>query len=249
MAQTTTRKDKAMEFNGKRLGFLFNIMIEESKREFIIGALVFLITGIFATQLEVGEAILVMALMVGYFVSVCENSFKWYKVQNKRINSLLLPASACEKYTAIFILNLVAPAVVMFLFTIAGVGLGNMIFADCSINPSDILAWFEVFKSSEGLLVESVLLAMTSVCFYGSLFFKKVAFANLIGYAGLSFIAFHWIKEYITRAYMPAWNSPYRESFIDAYRNVMDYFGIGLNVVIFVGFMVLTYLRLKEERS
>ena len=61
--------------------------------------------------------------------------------------------------------------------------------------------------------------------------------------------AFNWIKEYISHAYMPDWNSPYRESFIDAYRDVMNCFGIGLNLVIFVGFMVLTYLRLKEERS
>ena len=98
-------------------------------------------------------------------------------------------------------------------------------------------------------MTASVLLGMASVCFYGSLFFKKVTFPNLIGYAGLSLIAFNWIKEYISHAYMPDWNSPYRESFIDAYRDVMDCFGIGLNLVIFVGFMVLTYLRLKEERS
>ena len=196
-----------MEFSGKRLGFLLNKLIEEGKREFLIVALVFLITGVFATQLEIGETILIMAVMIGYFVSVCENSFSWYKRQNKRINSLLLPASAFEKYIAIFILTLVAPAVMIFLF------------------------------------------GMASVCFYGSLFFKKVTFPNLIGYAGLSLIAFNWIKEYISHAYMPDWNSPYRESFIDAYRDVMDCFGIGLNLVIFVGFMVLTYLRLKEERS
>lgn len=239
-----------MEFSGKRLGFLLNKLIEEGKREFLIVALVFLITGVFATQLEIGEAILIMAIMIGYFVSVCENSFSWYKRQNKRINSLLLPASAFEKYIAIFILTLVAPAVMIFLCTLAGVGLGNLIFANCYISPSNILGWFEVFKSSEGLLTASVLLGgMASVCFYGSLFFKKVTFPNLIGYAGLSLIAFNWIKEYISHAYMPDWNSPYRESFIDAYRDVMNCFGIGLNLVIFVGFMVLTYLRLKEERS
>lgn len=238
-----------MEFSGKRLGFLLNKLIEEGKREFLIVALVFLITGVFATQLEIGETILIMAIMIGYFVSVCENSFSWYKRQNKRINSLLLPASAFEKYIAIFILTLVAPAVMIFLFTLAGVGLGNLIFANCYTNPSNILGWFEVFKSSDGLLTASVLLGMTSVCFYGSLFFKKVTFPNLIGYAGLSFIAFNWIKGYIFHAYKPDWNSPYRGSFIDAYRDVMNCFGIGLNLVIFVGFMVLTYLRLKEERS
>lgn len=238
-----------MEFSAKRLGFLLNKLIEEDKREFLIGALVFLITGVFATQLEIGETMLKMAIMIGYFVSVCENSFSWYKRQNKRINSLLLPASAFEKYIAIFILTLVAPAIMIFLCTLAGVGLGNLIFANCYTNPSDILGWFEVFRSSDRLLTVSVLLGMASVCFYGSLFFKKVTFPNLIGYAGLSFIAFNWIKEYISHAYMPDWNSPYRESFIDAYRDVMDCFGIGLNLVIFVGFMVLTYLRLKEERS
>ena len=47
------RKDKTMEFSGKRLGFLLNKLIEEGKREFLIVALVFLITGVFATQLEI----------------------------------------------------------------------------------------------------------------------------------------------------------------------------------------------------
>lgn len=74
------RKDKTMEFSGKRLGFLLNKLIKEGKREFLIVALVFLITGVFATQLEIGEAILIMAIMIGYFVSVCENSFSWYKI-------------------------------------------------------------------------------------------------------------------------------------------------------------------------
>ena len=183
-----------MEFSGKRLGFLLNKLIEEDKREFLIGALVFLITGVFATQLEIGETMLKMAIMIGYFVSVCENSFSWYKRQNKRINSLLLPASAFEKYIAIFILTLVAPAIMIFLCTLAGVGLGNLIFANCYTNPSDILGWFEVFRSSDRLLTVSVLLGMASVCFYGSLFFKKVTFPNLIGYAGLSLIAFNFIK-------------------------------------------------------
>ena len=152
-----------MEFSGKRLGFLLNKLIEEGKREFLIVALVFLITGVFATQLEIGEAILIMAIMIGYFVSVCENSFSWYKRQNKRINSLLLPASAFEKYIAIFILTLVAPAVMIFLFTLAGVGLGNLIFANCYISPSNILGWFEVFKSSDGLLTASVLLGLSLI--------------------------------------------------------------------------------------
>lgn len=171
--------------------------------------------------------------MVIAFLSTAYYSFEKYRKIAARISSLLVPASALEKYVCTFCLHYVLLPVLLFAFFIFGLWVGNLMFDETLFGDPTML--LDTLKRME---VEPLLLLMffaaQSVCFYGSLFFRKHAMANTFAVLMLYIIYLSWLTGWI-----PSSKAAY---------DVLDTVNTVVMWLAAAGFPVLAFFRLKEER-
>ena len=154
-------------------------------------------------------------------------AFKLYKDKNTRIHTINLPASNLEKYISIFIIHFLGVIITIYGAFYLGYCLSLQIFPNQVGFPENIEYQFSL---------QSIIsmLSIAAIMFYGSLFFKK----NSLGLT--FFIIFMCSLIFMALTYLINGKSSYVYNY---------YFDVTLNSIITIGFLLLTYLRLKEERA
>lgn len=216
-----------MEISIIRIKHILKKIWQEERMYFLF---LFLITA-FATILCANKqwtsiiGIIFLNLIVYAVISVI--AFKLYKDKNTRIHTINLPASNLEKYISIFIIHFLGVIITIYGAFYLGYCLSLQIFPNQVGFPENIEYQF----SLQSIIS---LLSIAAIMFYGSLFFKKNSFIFtwfVIFMCGLIFTAL---------TYLINGKSPYVYNY---------YFDVTLNSIITIGFLLLTYLRLKEERA
>ena len=216
-----------MEISIIRIKHILKKIWQEERMYFL---LLFLIT-FFATIMCASKqwtsiiGISFLNLIVYAVISVI--AFKLYKDKNTRIHTINLPASNLEKYISIFIIHFLGVIITIYGAFYLGYCLSLQIFPNQVGFPENIEYQF----SLQSIIS---LLSTSAIMFYGSLFFKKNSFIFtwfVIFMCGLIFMALTYLING-------------KSSYVYNY-----YFDVTLNSIITIGFLLLTYLRLKEERA
>lgn len=216
-----------MEISIIRIKHILKKIWQEERTYFLF---LFLIT-FFATILCANKqwtsiiGISFLNLIVYAVISVI--AFKLYKEKNTRIHTINLPASNLEKYISIFIINFLGVILTIYGAFLLGYYLSLQIFPNQIGFPENIDYQFSL---------QSIIsmLSTSAIMFYGSLFFKKNSFIFtwfVIFICGLIFTALIYLIKG------------------EIYYEYNYYFDVTLNSIITIGFLLLTYLRLKEERA
>lgn len=212
-----------MEISIIRIKHILQKIWQEERIYFLLLFLItFFVTILCANnQMSSIIGISILNLMICAVISVI--SFKLYKDKNTRIHIINLPASNLEKYISIFIVHFLGVIITIYGAFFLGYYLSLQILPNQIGFPENIEYQFSI----QGIIS---MLSICAVMFYGSLFFKKNSFI------------FTWfiIFMYDLIIYLISEKSSYIFNY---------YFEITLNSIITIGFLVLTYLRLKEERA
>lgn len=216
-----------MEISIIRIKHILKKIWQEERMYFL---LLFLIT-FFATIMCASNQFLsiigISVLNLTIYAVISVIAFKLYKDKNTRIHTINLPASNLEKYISIFIIHFLGVIITIYGAFYLGYCLSLQIFPNQVGFPENIEYQF----SLQSIIS---LLSIAAIMFYGSLFFKKNSFIFtwfVIFMCGLIFTAL---------TYLINGKSPYVYNY---------YFDVTLNSIITIGFLLLTYLRLKEERA
>ena len=216
-----------MEISIIRIKHLLRKIWQEERLYFLF---LFLITA-FATILCANKqwtsiiGISFLNLIVYAVISVI--AFKLYKEKNTRIHTINLPASNLEKYISIFIINFLGVILTIYGAFLLGYYLSLQIFPNQIGFPENIDYQFSLRSIIS-------MLSTSAIMFYSSLFFKKNSFIFtwfVIFICGLIFTALIYLIKG------------------EIYYEYNYYFDITLNTITTIGFLLLTYLRLKEERA
>jgi hypothetical protein len=167
----------------------------------------------------------VLKLTIYAVISVI--AFKLYKDKNTRIHTINLPASNLEKYISIFIIHFLGVIITIYGAFLLGYYLSLQIFPNQVGFPENIEYQFSLRSIIS-------LLSIAAIMFYGSLFFKKNSLVFTF------FVIFMCGLIFTALTYLINGKSPYVYNY---------YFDVTLNSIITIGFLLLTYLRLKEERA
>ncbi len=216
-----------MEISIIRIKHILKKIWQEERMYFL---LLFLIT-FFATIMCASNQLLsiigTIVLNITIYAVISVIAFKLYKDKNTRIHTINLPASNLEKYISIFIINFLGVILTIYGAFLLGYYLSLQIFPNQIGFPENMEYQF----STRSIIS---MLSISAVMFYGSLFFKK----NSIGFTCFAIIIYSMIGSWIVELIVGR---------IDY--NYNYYFDVTFNSIITIGFLVLTYLRLKEERA
>lgn len=216
-----------MEISIIRIKHILKKIWQEERMYFL---LLFLIT-FFATIMCASNQLLsiigISVLNLTIYAVISVIAFKLYKDKNTRIHTINLPASNLEKYISIFIINFLGVILTIYGAFLLGYYLSLQIFPNQIGFPENIDYQFSLRSIIS-------MLSISAVMFYGSLFFKK----NSIGFTCFAIIIYSMIGSWIVE--LIAGRIDYNYNY---------YFDVTLNSIITIGFLVLTYLRLKEERA
>lgn len=222
-----------MEFSFNRCVRLAKKEITENQRSYLSMLLVFFLSAVGLTLVYSSANVFVFFAWCGVFLCTAYYSFEKYRKTAARTSSLLVPASALEKYVCTFCLHYVLLPVLLFAFFIFGLWVGNLMFDETIFgNPTMLLDTLKRMELEPLLLL--MFFAAQSVCFYGSLFFRKHAVSNVFGVLMLFVIYVVWLTEKLPTS-------------ADAYGCFETVNGIIFGVAAVV-FLVLAFFRLKEER-
>lgn len=222
-----------MEFSFNRCVRLAKKEITENQRSYLSMLLVFFLSAVGLTLVYSSANVFVFFAWCGVFLCTAYYSFEKYRKTAARTSSLLVPASALEKYVCTFCLHYVLLPVLLFAFFIFGLWVGNLMFDETIFgNPTMLLDTLKRMEFEPLLLL--MFFAAQSACFYGSLFFRKHAVANTFAVLMLYIIYLSWLT-----GWMPSSEAAY---------DVLDMVNTVVMWLAAVGFPVLAFFRLKEER-
>lgn len=249
-----------MEFNFRRFGLLLKRKCSMSIKEmtmYLSFMMIFCVAypQLFGTKMS---GLLGFGLFVGcsfgYLVLIARHSFREYKKTQGRIAAILVPASTLEKYVCEIVYTMVIIPILLYAGFFAGMCI------DCAIAGSwdalsqmwDLITEEQVFGKSEFIFAVSGL-AVVFAFFFGSLFFKKFSAAICICTSLLLLIVLTFRMSFLVIAaediLYEAGNKFVQRDFFVTFGNVMSDYFAGLMCVMLVFFVVMTYLRLKEERA
>ncbi len=229
-----------MEFSFRRLWLLIVSQITERKSIMLLTLLLYFLLPVAFTPFDFLNKVIYILIAICPFAWTANHSFINYNRPAKRSNAILLPASREEKYLSAFLLNFIAMPVLIVFVGFLGLYVGEVIFPETVLGNSTAMQ-----TSEEGevmTLYEALgLLAGISVCFYGSLLFRKYHFASVFGIVIAGLLQF----EYLQRVMIPIMKPG--NCMTQMYNNINDYISV-LFAVCIPFFLILTYFRLKEER-
>ncbi|MBO7277137.1 MAG: hypothetical protein J6U84_04155 [Bacteroidales bacterium] len=216
-----------MEISIIRIKHILKKIWQEKRMYFL---LLFLIT-FFATIMCASNQLLsiigTIVLNITIFAVISVIAFNLYKDKNTRIHTINLPASNLEKYISIFIINFLGVIITIYGAFLLGYYLSLQIFPNQIGFPENMEYQFSIRSIIS-------MLSISAIMFYGSLFFKK----NSLGLTCFAIIVYSMIGTWIVG--LIAGEIDYNYNY---------YFDVTFNSIITIGFLVLTYLRLKEERA
>ena len=178
--------------------------------------------------------------------AVCHYSFASYHKTNSQIHTILLPTSTLEKFIAFFVVNVLGIVLILFTACPLGLGVGYLVFQPTSSLLFDFFADFYstgtlskrmLFGYGEAILFFASILV---ILFYASLFFKEKA----LGLTFLCFFVYFYLSEYCYQLIM---NGVYGYELSVNFAVYEFQSAIVLNIITIIGFLLLTYLRMKEE--
>jgi hypothetical protein len=178
--------------------------------------------------------------------AVCHYSFASYHKTNSQIHTILLPTSTLEKFIAFFVVNVLGIVLILFTACPLGLGVGYLVFQPTSSLLFDFFAdFYSTGTLSERMLLgygEAILFfaSILVILFYASLFFKEKA----LGLTFLCFFIYSYLYNYCYQLIVGkvfGWELGIN---YDAYQFQAN---IVLNSITIIGFLLLTYLRMKEE--
>lgn len=216
-----------MEISIIRIKHILKKIWQEERMYFLLLFLITFFATIMCASNQWTSIIGISFLNLIIYAVISVIAFKLYKEKNTRIHTINLPASNLEKYISIFIIHFLGVIITIYGAFYLGYCLSLQIFPNQVGFPENIEYQF----SLQSIIS---LLSIAAIMFYGSLFFKKKSFIFtwfVIFMCGLIFTAL---------TYLINGKSPYVYNY---------YFDVTLNSIITIGFLVLTYLRLKEERA
>ena len=216
-----------MEISIIRIKHILKKIWQEERMYFLLLFLITFFATILCANKQWTSIIGIIFLNLTIYAVISVIAFKLYKDKNTRIHTINLPASNLEKYISIFIIHFLGVIITIYGAFYLGYCLSLQIFPNQIGFPENIDYQFSLRSIIS-------LLSISAIMFYGSLFFKKNSFIFtwfVIFMCGLIFTAL---------TYLINGKSPYVYNY---------YFDVTLNSIIAIGFLLLTYLRLKEERA
>ena len=239
-----------MEFNLKRMSLVLKRMCMLYFKDLLHLFIVLCAIGVL-TPILFGRETLVNIYGTVVFVILAQFSFREYKTKQGRTAILLLPASNSEKYVAeILFLMLVYPVVLGFA-SLAGLMIGDLVFLKANTLTSDLDFMLKRLLGYEywdfGLSIFG-----TACCFallFGSLLFKRFSAIKILAIFCVGMVG---MVTFSMKMYSPEniqWaNSQFAQEYFNVFGNIMDLYLPWAGGISAVFFMVITYLRLKEER-
>ena len=235
-----------MEFSLARLNHLLKKLLQERSRLILILFATFFLLS-FASMSN--DYIMIFSALVILGISavvVCHYSFASYHKTNSQIHTILLPTSILEKFIALFIVNVLGIVLILFTACPLGLGVGYLFFQPTSdffdtvfimANLNETLSELMLFNYGEMILAFASTIV---ILFYASLFFKEKA----LGLTFLCFFVYFYLYNYCYQLIVGkvfGWELGIN---YDAYQFQAN---IVLNSITIIGFLLLTYLRMKEE--
>lgn len=216
-----------MEISIIRIKHILKKIWQEERMYFLLLFLIIFFATIMCANNQWTSIIGISFLNLIVYAVISVIAFKLYKDKNTRIHTINLPASNLEKYISIFIIHFLGVIITIYGAFYLGYCLSLQIFPNQVGFPENI-----EYKFSLQSIIS--LLSISAIMFYGSLFFKK----NSIGFT--FFVIFMCGLIFMALTYLINGKSSYVYNY---------YFDVTLNSIITIGFLLLTYLRLKEERA
>lgn len=216
-----------MELSIIRIKHILKKIWQEERMYFLLLFLIIFFATIMCANSQILSIIGISVLNLTIYAVISVIAFKLYKDKNTRIHTINLPASNLEKYISIFIIHFLGVIITIYGAFYLGYCLSLQIFPNQVGFPENIEYQFRLQSIIS-------LLSISAIMFYGSLFFKKNSLVFtffIIFMCSLIFMAFTYLING-------------KSSYVYNY-----YFDVTLNSIITIGFLVLTYLRLKEERA
>lgn len=216
-----------MEISIIRIKHILKKIWQKERTYFLLLFLIIFSLTILSANSQILSIIGISVLNITISAVISVIAFKLYKEKNTRIHTINLPASNLEKYISIFIINFLGVILTIYGAFLLGYYLSLQIFPNQIGFPENIDYQFSL---------QSIIsmLSTSAIMFYGSLFFKKNSFIFtwfVIFICGLIFTALIYLIKG------------------EIYYEYNYYFDITLNTITTIGFLLLTYLRLKEERA
>ena len=216
-----------MEISITRIKHILRKIWQEERMYFLLLFLIIFFATIMCANSQILSIIGISVLNLTIYAVISVIAFKLYKDKNTRIHTINLPASNLEKYISIFIIHFLGVIITIYGAFYLGYCLSLQIFPNQVGFPENIEYQF----SLQSIIS---LLSIAAIMFYGSLLFKK----NSLGLT--FFVIFMCGLIFTALTYLINGKSSYVYNY---------YFDVTLNSIITIGFLLLTYLRLKEERA
>lgn len=216
-----------MEISITRIKHILKKIWQEERMYFLLLFLIIFFATIMCANSQILSIIGISVLNLTIYAVISVIAFKLYKDKNTRIHTINLPASNLEKYISIFIIHFLGVIITIYGAFYLGYCLSLQIFPNQVGFPENIEYQF----SLQSIIS---LLSIAAIMFYGSLLFKK----NSLGLT--FFVIFMCGLIFTALTYLINGKSSYVYNY---------YFDVTLNSIITIGFLLLTYLRLKEERA
>lgn len=242
------RKEKKMEFSFVRLKHLLKKLLQERSRFILILFSVFFLLSFASMSNDLVMTTSIIMILGITVAAVCHYSFASYHKINSQIHTILLPTSTLEKFIALFIVNVLGIILLMFVSCFLGLLCGSLVFQDSGITLRDIVYFpFFIAESSTESQSDyySIIINFASTIvflFYASLFFKEKA----LGLAFICIFLYYSLRDFCNNLLLTSiQNIQLNDSLID-YQIQNNFI---LKVIIIIGFLLLTYLRMKEEEA
>ena len=216
-----------MEISIIRIKHILKKIWQEERMYFLLLFLIIFSLTILSANSQILSIIGISVLNITISAVISVIAFNLYKDKNTRIHTINLPASNLEKYISIFIINFLGVIITIYGAFLLGYYLSLQIFPNQIGFPENMEYQFSIRSIIS-------MLSISAIMFYGSLFFKQ----NSLVFTCFAIIIYSMIGTEITHFIVGE---------IDY--NYNYYFDVTLNSIITIGFLVLTYLRLKEERA
>ena len=237
-----------MEFSFVRLKHLLKKLLQERSMFILILFSVFFLLSFASMSNDLVMTTSIIMILGISAAAVCHYSFSSYHKTSSQIHTILLPASTLEKFIALFIVNVLGIGVILFTSCPLGLCLGHLVFYPTSnffdtiltmANLGEIPSKQMLFGYGRGILVFA---SMLVILFYASLFFKEKA----LGLTFLCFFIYNYLYEYCYQLIM---NGVYGYELSVNFAVYEFQSAIVLNIITIIGFLWLTYLRMKEEET
>lgn len=237
-----------MEFSLARLNHLLKKLLQERSRLILILFAAFFLLSFASMSNDLVMTTSIIVILGITAAAVCHYSFASYHKTNSQIHTILLPTSTLEKFIALFIVNVLGIVLILFTACPLGLGVGYLVFQPTSSLLFDFFPDFYstgtlskrmLFGYGEAILFFASILV---ILFYASLFFKEKA----LGLTFLCFFIYSYLYNYCYQLIVGkvfGWELGINYAVYQFQANIV------LNSITIIGFLLLTYLRMKEEEA